>query len=226
MSKGVRIQPLIFVKSLGIFVEEVGERGILSNPGYKCAEIHPPLVSKSALLTLLHTFPAQRVIWSLMVPGEWSRAIAEMEMEKRASQEGGRNEWNFILSESKAESQQRGKHIQYWILMKKHTGTSFSTSSLANVSWGTPRSCFCCGRMPFRPSPSESSRVPAHSTKSILEEDAVLGKNRLGCLRKGRCQTLTAINSQERVLWERDKGIRFEKERLFHPPVHLLIMGR
>lgn len=70
MSKGVRIQPLIFVKNLGIFVEEVGERGILSNPGYKCAEIHPPLASESALLTLLHTFPAQRVIWSLMVPGE------------------------------------------------------------------------------------------------------------------------------------------------------------
>jgi len=46
VSKGLRIQPLIFVKSLGIFVEEVGERGILSDPGCKCAEIHPPLVSK------------------------------------------------------------------------------------------------------------------------------------------------------------------------------------
>lgn len=74
MSKELRIQPLIFVKSLGIFVEEVGERGIVSDPDYKCAEIHPPLVSKRQitvpLLTALHTYPAERVIWSLMVHRE------------------------------------------------------------------------------------------------------------------------------------------------------------
>lgn len=100
MSKGLRIQPLILVKSLRVFVEEVGERGILSDPG-----------------------------------------------------------------------------------------------SLSVSSW-----------------------VPAHSTVCALEEDAALGKSQLGCLQKGLCQTLTAINSQERVLWERDKDVNFENERLFYPP--------
>lgn len=50
VTKGLRIQPLIFVKSLGIFVEEVGERGILSDLGYKCAETHSPLVSKQQIM--------------------------------------------------------------------------------------------------------------------------------------------------------------------------------
>lgn len=99
MSKGLRIQPLIFVKSLGICVEEVGE-GILSDPG----------------------------------------------------------------------------------------------------------------------SPLEGSRVPTHSTAWTLGEDAALRKSQLGCSQKGQCQTLTAINSQERVRWERDKDVNFEIERLFLPP--------
>lgn len=46
MTKGLGIQPLIFVKSFRILVEVVEERGILSDPGYKCAEIHLPFISE------------------------------------------------------------------------------------------------------------------------------------------------------------------------------------
>lgn len=46
MTKGLGIQPLIFVKSFRILVEVVEERGILSDPGYKCAEIHLQFISK------------------------------------------------------------------------------------------------------------------------------------------------------------------------------------
>jgi len=56
-----------------------------------------------------------------------------------------------------------------------------------------------------------------HSTVCTLEEDAAFGKSQLGCLQKGRCQTLTAINSRERVLWEKDKDVNFENERVFTP---------
>lgn len=43
---GLGIQRLVFVKSFRIFVEVVEERGIFSDPGYKCAEIHPPFINK------------------------------------------------------------------------------------------------------------------------------------------------------------------------------------
>lgn len=46
MTKGLGIQPLIFVKSSRILVEVVEERGIFSDPGYKCAEIHLLFISK------------------------------------------------------------------------------------------------------------------------------------------------------------------------------------
>lgn len=45
-SKGLRIQPLVFVTSLGIFVQEAGERENLCDPGCRYAGILPPLVSE------------------------------------------------------------------------------------------------------------------------------------------------------------------------------------
>lgn len=43
---GLGIQRLVFVKSFRIFVEVGEERGIFSDPGYKCAEIYPPFINK------------------------------------------------------------------------------------------------------------------------------------------------------------------------------------
>lgn len=123
-------------------MEEVGERGIRSHPGCKCAEIHPPLVSKRQI-----TVPCWLSCTLSLLKGwfgAWWCAGSEHGLQqrwrwrKKTASWRWRNERNFVLSESKVTSQQQGKNIQYWILMKEHTGTSFNTSSLANTSWGTP----------------------------------------------------------------------------------------
>lgn len=62
-----------------------------------------------------------------MVHREWSCAIAEMVWRRRTASLRERSEWNFVLSVSKAALQQHGKNIQYWILIKTHTGTSLIT---------------------------------------------------------------------------------------------------
>lgn len=222
LNKGLRIQPLIFVKSLEIFVEEVGDRGILSDPRCQCAENHPPLASKRQMTVtcqLSWHFPgwkgdlepngAQGVIMGYSGDGDGE--------ERWQIWEGEVNESLFFQHRGlHHSSRERTSNNDSW-WKKKSLEPHLTNFMISYVSWGTR--CFYspCGRMSFRASPPEDSWLPAHCAGCTLQEDAALWKRQLGCLWKGLSNFDSTTRTGEGAVGKRQGHELWEWEA-FLPP--------